>query len=84
MGDIVIVEKKSANKPKAITDSDRTKVISPLVDGDMKVVKKVLKLLTLFRLVFNSCLMFREDELNEKKLISKLIKLCGIETAKYL
>ena len=47
-------------------------------------VKKVLKLLTLFRLVFNSWLMSREDELNEKKLISKLIKLCGIETAKYL
>lgn len=77
------IEKKSAKEAKNITDSDRTKVVSPLVDGDVKVVKKILKLLALFRLILITFLIQSDGELSEKKLISRLIKLCGIETAKY-
>ena len=65
-----------------VTNADRVKYISPIVDGDDKVTKKAVKIVNgyLYGRVLGS--RHRDEEYSEKKLISKLIKLCGVEAAK--
>lgn len=71
-------------KPVAITNADRVKYISPIVDGDDKVTKKAVKIINGYLYGVRLEVIGRDDEYSEKKLISKLIKLCGVEAAKYL
>lgn len=61
---------------------DPKEFILDYVDGDEKVVKKAMKLLDSFKLAPIAFLSRRSGELTSKKLISRFIKLCGIETAK--
>ena len=64
--------KSETNQETDESDVDPSDYISEYVDGDKKVVKKATKLLD----------SYQSGEINEKKLISRFIKLCGIETAK--
>ena len=70
-------------KPVTITNADRVKYVSPIVDGDDKVTKKVVKIINGYLYGTEFDVIGRDAEYNEKKLISKLIKLCGVEAARY-
>ena len=52
------------------------------MDNDGAVVKKTLKTLNLFLFSSFSLFIYSEKEINAKKLISKLIKVCGVDGAK--
>lgn len=69
-------------KPVEVTNADRVKYISPIVDGDDKVTKKAVKIVNGYLYGKGLVSRRRDEEYSEKKLISKLIKLCGVEAAK--
>ena len=69
-------------KPVEVTNADRVKYISPIVDGDDKVTKKAVKIVNGYLSGKGLGSRRRDEEYSEKKLISKLIKLCGVEAAK--
>lgn len=78
----IVPVKKAEKQSKSISDEDRAVVISAIVDNDRALVKKALKIISAYRYYFLLYYYCSTGEINEKKVISRMIKVISVEGAK--
>lgn len=79
----IVPTKKAGKQSKSISDEDRAAIISPIVENDRSLVKKAIKVINTYRYWFILLFYCSNGEINEKKVINRMIKVLGVEAAKY-